>query len=95
MGVVAGPISEGSVMTKPINGTHNGMPYWRVRVGLPGFVLHPASSIEPKVLRGATGVTDVQADWIEDPTCGDTLGFIDWAVVTSITWRLSGVEVAP
>jgi hypothetical protein len=31
----------------------------------------------------------VEADWIDDPDYGDTIGRIDWESVLAVTWRWS------
>lgn len=66
--------------------------YYKVRVALPGALIHLASSTEPKVHCDAyTGsITRVQGDWLEDPDKGDTLGYIDWPNVAAVTWRWTG-----
>jgi hypothetical protein len=78
-------------MTKRIIASELGLdPHYKVRVVLPGVCLHLASKDEPKIRRhydGGGGHWD--ADWIDDPRYGDTVGFIDWASVVAITWRRS------
>ncbi len=64
-------------------------PHWRVRVVLPGALIHLASRSEPKVLSYLNRVTEVHGDWIEDSDYGDTIGFIDWSAVVGVTWRWS------
>lgn len=59
-------------------------PHYKVRVVLPGALLHLASKDEP-----AETLDGWQADWIRDHRYGDTVGFIDWNQVTAITWRWS------
>lgn len=65
--------------------------FWRVRLSIPGGgLLHLASADEPVLLTGADGrPVGIAAQWLtpDDPDCGDTPGFIDWAVVAAITWR--------
>lgn len=69
--------------------------HYKVRVVLPGVILHLASSTAPELrwgsdigLEGAP-LEAVDAEWIEDADYGDTIGFIDWAKVVAITWRYS------
>ena len=78
-------------MTKPI--TNNATPYYKVRVVLPGAILHLASRDEPHLVR-ATVSTEGKwsADWLSDPDKGDTIGFIDWPSVVAITWRWSASD---
>ncbi len=80
-------------MTRAIRASEHGLePHWKVRVVLPGAILHLAARTEPVVssnpLDGGA-LSDVDADWITDPDYGDTLGFIDWTKVAAITWRYS------
>ena len=59
-------------------------PHYKVRVVLPGVILHLASKREPEQTADGWG-----ADWIDDHRYGDTLGFIDWGQLVAITWRWS------
>jgi hypothetical protein len=83
-------------MTKQIIASELGLdPHYKVRIVLPGALLHLASKDEPRVTdwqapeeqqwRGNGWV----ADWIDDHRYGDTIGFIDWNQVMAITWRWS------
>lgn len=79
-------------MTKAIKATATGLkPHFKVRVVIPGALLHLASWTEPKILGSeATDVIDwIDASWISDPAYGDTLGFIDWSLVKAVTYRWS------
>jgi hypothetical protein len=87
-------------MTRSIKASERGQkPHYKVRVVLPGVVLHLASWTKPKLIREALtgpgfiqlygGIDDVEADWIDDPQYGDTIGWIDWPKVRGITWRWS------
>lgn len=70
-------------MTKPVSAAERGLkPHYKVRVVLPGAILHLASWDEPHHLG-----EDWHADWISDPAYGDTIGDIDWSKVIAITWR--------
>ena len=68
-------------------------PHYKVRVVLPGAILHLCSWTQPQLhytwQQGAVTVSsaDVEADWIDDRGYGDTIGFIDWSEVAAITWR--------
>lgn len=77
-------------MTKRI--TTDAGHYYKVRVALPGALIHLASADEPKVRldRFTDQISRVDADWLEDPDKGDTLGHIDWPAVLGITWRWTG-----
>jgi hypothetical protein len=73
-------------MTKPKQASESGLsPHYKVRVVLPGALLHVASWTEPEIRPDVQ--TAVRADWIADPAYGDTIGFIDWTKVLAITWR--------
>ena len=67
-----------------------GPPLWRVRVCLPGSIIHLTSSTEPVVRMFNGRIYDVAMDLITVGTeCGDTIGFIDWPAVVALTWRLN------
>lgn len=72
-------------MTKAIKASEHGLePHYKVRVVLPGVILHVASKGEPE-----QHPSGWHADWIDDYRYGDTLGFIDWHAVVAVTWRWS------
>lgn len=72
-------------MTKQIIASELGLePHYKVRVVLPGALLHLASKHAPKKTPDGW-----HADWIDDHRYGDTIGFIDWNQVAAITWRWS------
>jgi hypothetical protein len=61
--------------------------HYKVRIGFPGFIIHAASWDEPRIRRlDLHGMQSVNADWIDDPAYGDTIGHIDWSAVVAITW---------
>src|SRR5262249_14653289 len=65
--------------------------FWRVRVCLPGSILHLASSTEPVIRYGEHGrVERVLSKPL--PDLGDTAGFIDWPAVLAVTWRRTDEE---
>lgn len=66
----------------------DGAAFYRVRVVIPGALLHLASATEPAV-GTLDGRRHVEADWLEDPEAGDTVGFINWDEVAAVTWRYS------
>lgn len=70
--------------------------FYRVRVVLPGALLHLASRDEPRLIRDSLGRLEaVEARWVRNnPEAGDDLGYVRWAEVIAITWRWSG-ERAP
>jgi hypothetical protein len=74
-------------MSAPKQATNRGLqPHFKVRVVVPGALLHLASWSEPTI--GADHV--VTADWIrDDPEYGDTIGFIEWDHVVAVTWRFA------
>lgn len=62
-------------------------PYWKLRVVMPGAILHLASWDEPRLERDDDGrIVGVHADLIADGRA-DTLGYIDWTAVKAVTWR--------
>jgi hypothetical protein len=79
-------------MTKPIKAQEQGLqPHYKVRVVIPGAVLHLAARTEPEVkVDGYGALQHVKADWyVNDPGYGDTAGYIDWTAVRAVTWRWS------
>jgi hypothetical protein len=85
-------------MTARITASKAGLkPHYKVRVVVPGVILHLASWDEPhREYSRAVIPTPVDsvwhADWIDDPDYGDTIGFIDWDSVAAITWRYAGTK---
>ena len=82
-------------MGRAIKASESGLkPHYKVRVVIPGAILHIASWDEPHQepvdphMR-FTGPKKWVADWIKDGEYGDTIGFIDWSEVRAITWRWS------
>ena len=77
-------------MTRPKLADENGLqPHYKVRVVLPGAILHVASWTEPRVPPDSRIVV---ADWIADPAYGDTIGFIAWEHVVAVTWRFASLK---
>jgi hypothetical protein len=73
-------------MTKPIKASELGLkPHYKVRVVLPGAILYLASWDKPKRNEYAEYLWEAQ--WIDDPAYGDTIGYIDWLKVRAVTWR--------
>jgi hypothetical protein len=69
--------------------------FWRVRVCMPGSILHFTSSTEPVVQMRDGRVGDVTMELLTTTQHrGDTVGFIDWPVVTGLTWRSFKPETA-
>jgi hypothetical protein len=63
-------------------------PAWRVRVCLPGSILHLTSLTEPAVHMHNGRIGDVSMKLVTSgPDSGDTVGFIDWSAVVALTWR--------
>lgn len=77
-------------MPKAANET--GYTFWKVRVGIPGGILHLASHNEPTITTTDGTITHVSANWIDDHRAGDTIGHITWTDVRHITWRLSPAQ---
>jgi hypothetical protein len=74
-------------VTKPLSAVEQGLkPHFKVRVVLPGAILHLASWTEPA---WDEGTWEWSGSWISDESYGDTLGSIDWRKVIAITWRRS------
>jgi hypothetical protein len=66
---------------------------WRVRVALPGGIIHLVSRIEPVITMHDGRISDVSLDLVTGASeagdaVGDTLGFIRWPEVIGLTWRL-------
>ena len=77
-------------MPKPISAADRNMPpHWKVRIVLPGAIIHLASMVEPAVVFTDRQVTGLNAEWIDGTEHGDTLGFIHWPSVVGITWRMA------
>ena len=71
-------------MTRARTAREEGLrPHYKVRVVLPGVLLHFGSLTMPT--RNEDGSWN--ADWIEHPNYGDTIGYIDWSAVIAVTWR--------
>jgi len=72
-------------MPRRVTASEQGLkPHYKVRVVIPGTILHLASWSEPEY---DAEREQWDADWIEDPEYGDTIGFINWDVVAAFTWR--------
>jgi hypothetical protein len=56
--------------------------HWKIRVVLPGAILHLASSTNPVWLGDELEYTP-----IESPLYGDTVGHLDWTATLAVTWR--------
>jgi hypothetical protein len=68
---------------------------WRVRVCLPGSIIHLTSLTEPVVHMRDGRIGDVDMELVTSaPESGDTIGFIDWPVVVALTWRAMKQEPA-
>ena len=78
-------------MTKPAYAPEDIGPFWRVRVCLPGSIIHLASRTEPKVWRhcGDGPLDRVEMDLLEGTEHGDNLGFINWSAVLAVTYRFA------
>lgn len=67
--------------------------YWKVRICIKGCaILHFLTKAEPIVTMGVSGIQSVAMDCVTGTEAGDTIGFIDWTQVASITWRPVGLE---
>ena len=63
-------------------------PLWRVRVCLPGAIVHLTSRTEPDPYMFNGRIHSVRMQLVTDtPGSGDTIGFIDWPAVVALTWR--------
>lgn len=75
-------------MRKLKNATEFGLPpHWKVRVYLPGGILHLLSAAEPEVIIKNGVLIEVEMDLIEGTEHGDSLGFIRWSEAIAIAWR--------
>jgi hypothetical protein len=62
---------------------------WRVRVCLPGSIIHLTSLTEPDVHMLNGRIHSVTMELVTGaPDSGDTIGFIDWPSVIGLTWRV-------
>ncbi len=75
-------------MTKRRASDPQALPYFKVRIHLPGAVMHLASSTRPVVHQTPAGeVAWVEGDWISGTDEGDELGYIRWGEVIAVSWR--------
>ena len=70
-------LTQPNAEPKPILG-----PHYKVRIVLPGAILHFASYDEPKWIDGT-----IHANWLFDPEYGDTLLHINWNSVIAASYR--------
>jgi hypothetical protein len=72
----------------PAKTEDHGPALWRVRVCLPGSIIHLTSLTEPVIHMRDGRIGDVRMELVTTaPDSGDTIGFIDWSVVIALTWR--------
>lgn len=67
-------------------------PCWKIRICMRGgTVIHALSKSEPTVVYDDYGqnITRLRFSPIRDTEHGDTIGHIDWADVSAITWRFA------
>lgn len=65
-----------------------GQACYKVRIAGSGMLIHTISRTEPKVQLAPNGsVAGILWDPILGTEYGDTIGFIQWDLVTAITWR--------
>lgn len=77
-------------MTAVKTATERGLePHYKVRVVLPGAIIHLASMGEPKPIWEDGQLYTVVGDWLEGHDYGDTIGYIHWPNVIAVTWRWS------
>jgi hypothetical protein len=80
-------------MAKAAKTENTGPAVWRVRVCLPGSIIHLTSLTEPAVHMRDGRISDVSMELVTSaPESGDTIGFIDWPVVVALTWRSTKQE---
>ena len=76
-------------MPRRVTATEEGLlPHYKVRVVLPGAILHLASATEPQV-KVVGAQLRIEAEWIVESDYGDAIGWIDWDKVAAVTWRWS------
>lgn len=61
-------------------------PLWSVRIGLNGYVIDSLSAIEPR-LKGAALADGLVWEPVSGSRHGDTILFLDWNAVVSVTWE--------
>ena len=66
-------------------------PHFKVRIVVDGALLHAASWTEPELVTHAHEyvVDSIEADWINDPNYGDTIGFLNLDAISGTSWRYS------
>lgn len=76
-------------MPTPQNVTQ--LPCWKIRIVIPGAMIHVSSATEPAIKINSTGRVE-SLDWtpiIDGADAGDALGFIRWEEAVTISWRKS------
>jgi hypothetical protein len=62
--------------------------FYRIRVCLPGSMIHLASATEPVLERDGSGrIAGCELTPLVGAGFGDAVGFIDWRAALAITWR--------
>jgi hypothetical protein len=62
-------------------------PMWKVRLTMPGSIIHLLSRSRPRVVIIDGRVHNCEMDLIQDTDEGDTLGFVHWPSVIGVAWR--------
>ena len=77
-------------MTKRQRASETGLePHFKVRVVVPGAMLHLASKTRPAWETQPDGQRALIAEWIDDPEYGDSIVEIEWSHVVAVTCRWS------
>lgn len=61
--------------------------HYKVTIGVGPTRIYVLSKIEPVITRNDDGIMHVELDVISGTEHGDTIGFIRWPAITSISWR--------
>jgi hypothetical protein len=64
-------------------------PCWKVRLVIGGAIVHLLSKTEPVPVIESGFLTNCRLSLIEGTNHGDSLGFIRWASVDALSWRMA------
>jgi hypothetical protein len=80
-------------MSKPKTSANSNIPEgFKVRIFLPGAVIHVLTASEPQIIRDEQDrIISAHLDIIPNTEHGDSIGFIDWSAVIAVSWRQTNV----
>lgn len=79
-------------MPKPKTSANSNIPEgFKVRVILPGAIIHLLTAAEPAIQTSNGKITSASLDIIPNTEHGDSIGFIDWSAVSAVSWRKTSV----